>query len=102
MAFGLTRSELNRWKEQVISGDIAIITHYWQDSRFPNATTVTKVGCSDLTKLIEWGKKYNLKPEWIDYRQDYPHFDLFGETQINVLIKEKKFKQINRFNLKTR
>src|SRR5699024_4968534 len=102
MAFGLTRFELNKWKEEVNSGVIAIITHYWQDNRFPNATTVTKVGCSDLNKLIECDNKYYLHPEWILYRQDYPHIDLFSITHNNVIINEKKFKQINKFNLNTR
>ncbi len=102
MAFGLTRIELVKWKKQVIAGEIAIITHYWQDSRFPNATTVTKVGCADLQKLISWGKQYDLKPEWIDLREDYPHFDLFGEKQIAILIEENQFEQIKKFKIKTR
>lgn len=101
MAFGITRVELIEWKKQVISGEIAIITHYWQDSRFPKATSVTKIGCADLNKLISWGKKYDLKPEWIDLRKDYPHFDLFGEKQIKILLKENKLEQIEKFKLKT-
>lgn len=100
MAFGLTRSELVEWKKQVNSGEIAIITHYWQDSRFPNATSVTKVGCSDLAKLIHWGKEYGLKAEWIDMRGDYPHFDLFGEKQLKILLKENQLEQIKKFKLK--
>src|SRR5699024_897874 len=101
MAFSLTRKELNEWKKQVISGEIAIITHYWLDSRFPDATTVTKVGCTNIQKLIDWGKKYDLKPEWIDLKENYTHFDLFGEIQIKVLLNEKQFDQIKRFKIKT-
>ena len=65
MAFGITRQELMNWKRQVKRGEIAFLTHYWQDERFPNATTVTKVGCNQITKLIEWGNQYGLKKEWI-------------------------------------
>ena len=89
MAFGIKRSELNEWKRKVREGQIAFITHYWLDDRFPNSKTVTKVGCSDVQKLISWGRKYGLKPEWIDGRnENFPHFDLLGEKQIEILKKE--------------
>lgn len=101
MAFGLTKEELAAWKKQVLANEIAIITHYWQDARFHEATSVTKIGCANLDKLIEWGKKYDLKAEWIDYKENYPHFDVFGKKQIEILIKERKFDQIKKFNLKT-
>lgn len=100
MAFGLKKEELLEWKKQVASGKIAIITHYWQDKRFPNASSVTKIGCSDINKLINWGKIYNLKPEWIDFKKNYPHFDVFGEKQIEILLKENKIDQIKKFNIK--
>lgn len=57
MAFGITRGELNEWKRQVKNGQIAFLTHYWIDKRFPGCKTVTKVGCSDISVLIEWGKQ---------------------------------------------
>ncbi|RSD26042.1 hypothetical protein [Mesobacillus subterraneus] len=86
MAFGIKRHELKEWKAQIERGEIAFLTHYWIDDRFPGCSTVTKVGCRDLVKLAEWGSKYGLKPEWIDKRrQDYPHYDLFGEKQAEVL-----------------
>jgi hypothetical protein len=89
MAFGINREELNRWKEKVTRGEIAFLTHYWLDERFPECKTVTKVGCNDLGKLIEWGRKYNLKPEWIDKRKEnMPHFDLLGERRDEILKKE--------------
>lgn len=100
MAFGLTREELIEWKNKVISSEIAIITHYWQDDRFPNITTVTKIGCADLNKLTDWGLKYNLKPEWIDLRIDYPHFDVFGKKQVEILLHENQTTQIERFQIK--
>ncbi|MGJ7921158.1 hypothetical protein [Neobacillus sp. LXY-4] len=89
MAFGIKRSELVEWKRRVSEGQIAFITHFWIDDRFPHCKTVTKVGCSDINKLIEWGNQYGLKPEWIDGRdKSYPHFDLLGDKQKTILQKE--------------
>lgn len=99
MAFGIKRDELQSWKKQVSEGNIAFLTHFWVDDRFPNCSTVTKVGCSKMEKLIAWGEKHNLKKEWIHYDKDYPHFDLFGKEQRNILLKEGKIDQIRRFNL---
>ncbi|GEN56261.1 hypothetical protein GCM10012290_05850 [Halolactibacillus alkaliphilus] len=99
MAFGISRQELNEWKNKVTNGEIAIITHYWQDQRFDGATSVTKVGCNDLKKLMAWGERYDLKPEWIDYKDDFPHYDLFPPYQKEVLIGEGYDEHIKRFNL---
>lgn len=89
MAFGIKRKELNEWKQKIDSGEIAFLTHYWLDDRFPGFRTVTKVGCNDLEKLAQWGKRYGLKKEWIDHRRDgYSHFDLIGEKQKEILLKE--------------
>ncbi|MUV39855.1 NAD(+) synthase [Lentibacillus sp. JNUCC-1] len=81
MAFGLRRQELNQWKKAVKKGEIAFLTHYWLDDRFPGCDTVTKAGCADLPKLEAWGRQYGLKKEWIHRDDTYPHFDLFGERQ---------------------
>lgn len=99
MAFGLDRKELNEWKRSVANGEIAFLTHYWKDERFPGCFTVTKVGCNDLDKLIAWGKKYQLNKTWIDHRPKYPHFDLFGQPQKEILVKEALLDHIERFNL---
>lgn len=99
MAFGINREELKRWKTTVKEGNIAFLTHYWLDDRFPMAKTVTKVGCSDVDKLAEWGSQYGLKREWIDLRNDYPHFDLFGEHEIRILKAEGYEEQLKRFKL---
>ena len=99
MAFGIKRSELKAWKVAVFKGEIAFLTHYWIDERFPGCKTVTKVGCADLDKLIAWGKQYNLKAEWIDRRPNYPHFDLFGELERRILLEEGLSRQLERFNL---
>jgi len=89
MAFGIKRQELNEWKAKVARGEIAFLTHYWLDERFPESKTVTKVGCSDIGKLADWGKQYGLQPEWIDKRKDtMPHFDLFGERRDAILKNE--------------
>lgn len=89
MAFGIKRKELVEWKKKVSEGKIAFITHYWIDERFPECKTVTKVGCCDIEKLISWGKQYGLRPEWIDGRNiQYPHFDLLGKVQKEILLKE--------------
>jgi hypothetical protein len=89
LAFGINREELKNWKQKVQRGEIAFLTHYWIDDRFPGCTTVTKVGCNDMSKLADWGRNYGLKPEWIDDRKkDYPHYDLFGQKQTEILKNE--------------
>ncbi|MDC3415027.1 hypothetical protein NC797_15545 [Aquibacillus sp. 3ASR75-11] len=98
MAFGVKRNELEEWKDKVRSGEIAFLTHYWLDPRFPGCDTVTKVGCKDLKRLKEWGKGYGLKPGWIDHHKEFPHFDLFGDQQITILKAEKQLEQLNRFH----
>ncbi|WLR57084.1 hypothetical protein LC048_09560 [Mesobacillus subterraneus] len=100
MAFGIKRHELEEWKTKIDGGELAFLTHYWVDDRFPDCSTVTKVGCRDLQKLADWGRKYGLQPEWIDKRKtSYPHFDLLGTKRAEILklegiqnhlIKEKK------------
>lgn len=95
MAFGITRAQLQKWKNDIDQGKIAFITHYWYDERFPQYKTVTKVGCSNIELLVEWGKKYNLKKEWIHHRKDgYSHFDLLGEKQYEVLKSEGLLDQL--------
>ncbi|MDR7236713.1 hypothetical protein [Neobacillus drentensis] len=89
MAFGIKRQEVIKWKKNIDHGEIAFLTHYWLDDRFPGCKTVTKVGCNDLEKLADWGKKHGLKKEWIHHRVDgYSHFDLIGERQKEILLKE--------------
>ncbi|PLR82456.1 hypothetical protein CVD25_13980 [Bacillus canaveralius] len=94
MAFGINRQELQDWKRKISAGEIAFITHYWLDERFPGCNTVTKVGCSNIEKLAEWGAKYDLKSEWIHNRKDYPHFDLIGSRQVEILKTEGLFEHI--------
>lgn len=97
MAFGIDREQLTAWKRTVQEGDIAFLTHYWIDERFPGCTTVTKVGCSDLDKLIHWGQQYGLQKEWIDMRKDFPHFDLFGDRERSILLEEGLGHQLEKF-----
>ena len=86
MAFGIKREDLLGWKQKIDEGEIAFLTHYWIDERFPGCKTVTKVGCKDLKRLAEWGRNYGLKEEWIHHRKDgYSHFDLLGERQKEIL-----------------
>ncbi|MFB1049469.1 hypothetical protein [Paraliobacillus sp. JSM ZJ581] len=99
MAFGLKRSELNEWKNKVTNGKIAFLTHYWLDDRFPGCNTVTKVGCNNLEILTKWGETYQLSPSWIHRDEKYPHFDLFGSKQKEILVKEGQHAQIQRFHL---
>lgn len=99
MAFGLRKTELSTWKRAVSIGEIAFLTHYWLDDRFPGCYTVTKVGCSDISKLIRWGEQYGLDRDWIDMHPSYPHFDLFGEKQKEILLAEGKQSQIKQFDL---
>lgn len=100
MAFGIKRSELQQWKASVAMGNIAFLTHYWIHPDFPECKTVTKVGCSDLQRLTEWGRFYGLRKEWIDLRPDYPHFDLFGEKQKEVLRNERLISHLERFHIR--
>ncbi|PAV29388.1 hypothetical protein CIL05_10995 [Virgibacillus profundi] len=99
MAFGLKRDELKQWKKDVESGKIAFLTHFWIDDRFPGCNTVTKVGCNDLKKLKEWGSTHGLNENWIHYDEKYPHFDLFGEHQKEILLHEKQWGHIEKFKL---
>ena len=99
MAFGINRDELHEWKTCVKNGEIAFLTHYWTDKRFPGCVTVTKVGCSNIQKLIHWGNKYELSETWIHYDKNYPHFDLFGDVQKAILRNEGKWDHISKYNL---
>lgn len=96
MAFGVKRDELNQWKQDVTDEKIAFLTHYWVDERFPGCSTVTKVGCGNLEKLEKWGRQYGLKPEWMDLRGAYPHFDLFGDHQRRILKAEGMLAQLEK------
>jgi len=102
MAFGITREELREWQQKVRQGSIAFLTHYWYDARFPHCRSVTKVGCAHIHNLKKWGMTYDLSPDLIDYHHKYPHFDLFGDLQLHILMKENQWEQINRFRLKNR
>ncbi|MCK9857173.1 MULTISPECIES: hypothetical protein [Paenibacillus] len=99
MAFGISRSEVTAWKEAVARGEIAYLTHYWVDPRFPGMKTVTKVGCSDLDKLALWCRDNGLNPRYIHRRDKYPHFDLLGPKQKEILLRENLHAQLERFHL---
>ncbi|GAB6988843.1 hypothetical protein [Paenibacillus pini] len=101
MAFGIHRNELNMWKEAVNRGEIAYLTHYWLDKRFPGMKTVTKVGCSDLARLTAWCIAHDLPPQYIHNRSPFPHFDLIGPKQIEILRQEQVWDQLERFQLLT-
>lgn len=102
IAFGITRAELNAWKTAIEKGEIAFLTHYWHDKRFPNYNTVTKVGCSDIEKLADWCRQFQLNPEYIHYRDRYPHFDLLGPYQYEILHQLGLHEHIERFGLHKR
>jgi hypothetical protein len=97
MAFGISKLQLQSWKDNVKAGEIAFLTHFWIDKRFPNEKSVTKVGCSDLNSLIRWGSKYGLKAEWVHDRVLYPHFDLIGERQRYIMKQEGRFNELKKF-----
>ncbi|MBM7552621.1 hypothetical protein [Thalassobacillus pellis] len=99
MAFGVDRKELKEWKRKVRNGEIAFLTHFWIDDRFPGCDTVTKVGCSDIEKLTKWGSKHGLHSAWIHMDKTYPHFDLFGDSQAKILRKEGLWGHIEKFHL---
>jgi len=99
MAFGITRRDLQEWKQAVSRGEIAFLTHYWYDERFPECHTVTKVGSNSLPTLIAWGNQYGLLPKWI-HQGTYPHFDLLGSRQYDILLNEGLVDHINQFKLR--
>jgi hypothetical protein len=100
MAFGIKRHELIKWKKQVTEGNnIAFLTHFWLHPRYPGITTVTKAGCSDIERLVQWGSSYGLKKEWIHLHDEFPHFDLIGDKQREILHKEKLWEHLRRFKL---
>lgn len=99
MAFGIDREELSRWKKAVSQGEIAFLTHYWIDPRFPGMTTVTKVGCSDLARLTHWCEDHGLPAKYIHHRSSFPHFDLIGPRQQEILRKEGLWDQLERFKM---
>ncbi|WP_028610337.1 hypothetical protein [Paenibacillus harenae] len=99
MAFGIKRAEMELWKQAVARGDIAYLTHYWIDPRFPGMRTVTKVGCADLDKLSRWCVDNGLNPRYIHARSEYPHFDLLGSKQRDVLLQANQMEQLRRFGM---
>ncbi|MDQ1912816.1 hypothetical protein RAC89_20705 [Paenibacillus sp. GD4] len=99
MAFGIKREELAAWKAAVARGELAFLTHYWIDERFPGVTSVTKVGCSDVERLADWCRANGLPPRHIHHRPPYPHFDLLGPRQKEILLKEGLSEHIRRFKL---
>lgn len=99
MAFGVTRQELTEWKQRVARGEIALLTHYWYDERFPDSRTVTKVGCSDLMRLEAWCGDQGLNPAYIHRRDPFPHFDLIGPRQRIVLEQLGRQDIIDKFRL---
>ncbi|WP_027415523.1 hypothetical protein [Aneurinibacillus terranovensis] len=99
MAFGIAREELEKWKEAVSRGEIAFLTHYWLDPRFPDSKTVTKVGCANLKSLSDWCTANGLNPKYIHNRAPFPHFDLIGPKQKEILQKENLRDQLTRFRL---
>jgi hypothetical protein len=99
MAFGISRQELNEWKSKCSQGEIAFLTHYWVEPRFPGVKTITKVGCCDLERLKEWCLANGLNPDYIHFRDEYPHYDLIGNKQIDILKSEHLTNHLLRFKL---
>lgn len=99
MAFGITRDELAEWKRRVQRGDVALLTHFWLDPRYPGIKTVTKAGCSNIDTLLLWGQPYGLERRHLHMRTAYPHFDLIGDKQKEILLQEGLYEQITRFRI---
>jgi hypothetical protein len=99
VAFGIDRAELNAWKAAVSRGETAFLTHFWYDPRFPQFRTVTKVGNADFDKLAAWCRANGLNPTYIHARSPFPHFDLLGEKQKEILLKEDLHHHLERFKL---
>lgn len=99
MAFGINRSELNAWKSAVARGETAFLTHYWYDARFPQFRTVTKVGIANLDLLAKWCVLHGLNPRYIHNRPPFPHFDLMGYKQKEILLRLNLAEHISRFRM---
>jgi hypothetical protein len=99
VAFGINRAELNEWKDKVARGETAFLTHYWYDPRFPDFRTVTKVGNSNVDRLTEWCIANGLNPKYIHNRPPFPHFDLMGHKQIEILINKNLQHHLDRFKI---
>jgi hypothetical protein len=99
VAFGITREELNKWKQAVTRGEIAFLTHYWVDARFPGIKTVTKVGCANRERLSAWCHDHGLNPAYIHDRPPFPHYDLLGDKQKEILQKEGLWDHLERFRI---
>lgn len=99
MAFGITREELAKWKEAVARGEIAYLTHFWIEPRYPGIRTVTKVGCSNLGVLADWCEANGLNPVYIHNRSPFPHFDLIGPKQAEILRRLNLYSHLERFRL---
>ncbi|GEN34715.1 MULTISPECIES: hypothetical protein [Aneurinibacillus] len=99
MAFGITRAELAAWKTKVGRGEVALLTHFWLHPRYPGIKTVTKAGCANLDTLLEWGQTYGLEQKHLHMRKGFPHFDLIGDKQKEVLVQEGLWEQIHRFRI---
>ena len=56
MAFGINRQQLKAWKNAVRREEIAFLTHYWLDERFPDSKYSHKSRMRDVEKLITVGK----------------------------------------------
>jgi hypothetical protein len=99
VAFGIDRAELNAWKASVSQGRTAFLTHYWYDPRFPQFRTVTKVGNADYDRLRQWCVERGLNPAYIHNRSPFPHFDLMGPKQKEILIRENLLHHLERFRM---
>jgi hypothetical protein len=100
MAFGISRKELNLWKDAVTRQEISFLTHFWLDTRFPQFKTITKVGCSNMERLTIWCIAHDLNPNYIHNRSSFPHFDLIGPKQKSILEKEGLWEHIKRFSIR--
>ncbi|CAM3742069.1 hypothetical protein [Alkalicoccus chagannorensis] len=98
MAFGVTREEVQAWRKAVASGEIAFLTHFWYDERFPEHPTVTKAACCSRERLEDWGKEYGLRPEWIHEDSHAPHFDLIGSWEYSILKQEGCLEQLQKLH----
>jgi hypothetical protein len=52
-----------------------------------------------LERLSQWCVNNGLNPKYIHNRPPYPHFDLIGPKQKEILQKEQLWRQIERFRI---
>ncbi|GAC43630.1 hypothetical protein PPOP_3029 [Paenibacillus popilliae ATCC 14706] len=53
--------------------------------------------CADMARLSVWCVEHGLNPRYIHARRPFPHYDLIGPRQREILRQEQQWDQLERF-----